>query len=187
PVHTDFGVDAGLGLQIRVADKGRGALAAEAGDAVVEVSGVRCLVTGAHTTLDRPAVTDGIHTVQTRADVAVENVVGVIPYACRESQRGNRRPVVLQEHGTHLVILYLPGGNARLHAEDAIFQLTIDDLKARYNVVTAHRAFEGNIQFGIQGVLAAAHVTARTGQEGRFHDVLALLYAQPCKVASPLE
>src|SRR5690606_908473 len=61
PVQGDFGVDAGLRLQVRIADEGHGALSAEAGDAVVQVGGARRLVAGAHTALQGPACAEFAH------------------------------------------------------------------------------------------------------------------------------
>src|SRR5690606_39717738 len=61
PVHRQFTAGAGLRLQVRVAVQGRGALATEAGDALIELGGLGRLETGAHAALDGPVAVEGVH------------------------------------------------------------------------------------------------------------------------------
>src|SRR5690606_19480411 len=131
PVQRDFGVDAGFGLQVRIADEGHGALAAETGDAVVRGRGRRRLVPGAHATLDGPASAQFARRIRARAQGAAEQVVVVVAQADGDGQCFARAPVVLGEQRPGPVHLHRAvAGPAAFHAEHAVLQLAVDGLAA---------------------------------------------------------
>src|SRR5690606_15811658 len=65
PVQRDFAIDAGFRRQVGVAGKRRGTLAAEPGDAVVKIGGLRCLVAGADAALHGPGLGQVVDAIQT--------------------------------------------------------------------------------------------------------------------------
>src|SRR5690606_12747402 len=171
PVQRDFGIDAGFRLQVRVADEGHGALAAETGDAVVQVRGPRRLVAGAHATLDGPASAQFAHRIRAWTQPAAEQVVVVVAQAHGDGQRVVRTPVVLGEQRPGPVHLHgAVAGPAAFHAEHAVLQLAVDGLAADDQVVFAAADLQRDVELGVQRVLAALHGALGTRQERGGHE-----------------
>ena len=172
PVQRDLAVDAGLGLQVRVADEGRGALAAESGDTVVQVGGLGRLEAGADAALQRPCCADVPHGIGAWTELAAEHAVIVVAQAQCDGQCIQWIPVVLREQRPHPVLLDGAAAiAAAFHAEHAVFQFAVDHLAADDEAV---RLADGEIQFGVQRVLAAFHRALRTREEGIHGQLLAL-------------
>src|SRR5690606_27017019 len=181
PVQRDLAVDAGLGLQVRVADEGRGALAAEADDAVVQVGGLGRLVARAHAALQGPLRSQVPDRVGARAELAAEHVVVVAAQAQGDGERVGGTPVVLGEQRPHAVLLHGAAAiAAAFHAEHAVLELAVDALAAEDDVVLLA---QGEVHLGVERVLAAFHGPLRPRQEG-VDDQLAALFAGQAGVGS---
>src|SRR5690606_10988807 len=117
------------------------ALAAEAGDTVIQVSGLWRLVTRAHAALYRPVVADGVNSVGAWAALGTKYLVIVVTQAESQGQGLYRCPVVFREQGVHFVFLHRAQAFCvGFHAEHAIAQLSVDHLCAHYKVVTTTKA-----------------------------------------------
>src|SRR5690606_36912218 len=140
----------------------RGALAAEADDAVVQLGGLRGLEAGAGAALQRPGRTHRVHRVQARADMAAEHLVVVVADAAGQRKPLDRLPGVLREQRVHVVFLPAPRASG-LHAEHAVGQLAAHHLRAEHRHVFAS-GLERDVEPGVQGVLRALQRALRTRQ-----------------------